>query len=372
MKKKILILGTGVTQADLIQKCKEYNFKVLSTSYTKGDFAETLCDEFALINITDKEAIRRYAEESQVEHIYSVGSDVAMPTVGAVAKSMGLPVLATEETAVICNNKGLLRKTLGSDFVGNIAYQILASADDEIRLEPPFMIKPIDSQGQRGVDIVNDMSEFLEKYETAKQHSRSGDVIIEEYCEGRELSVNTYSMNGKIIYCVCSDRIAWEVFKGGLIHKHVLPCKDFSEETEREVRDLVERVLKKIGLENGPAYFQIKLRNGHPKVLEATPRLDGCHMWRLIQTYSGNNLLEWSVRHLMGDTSFIDEVNPNPTDAMFETEFFCQPPNEEFHKDSFVIPEDVEYLQWYYDDGARVKKMNGFKEKCGYAIRRIK
>ena len=48
----------------------------------------------------------------------------------------------------------------------------------------------------------------------------------------------------------------------------------------------------------------------------------------------------------------------------------CLPSEETFSKNLFNNIKPYEYLQWYYDEGDSVHKMNGYMEKCGYVIRK--
>ena len=77
-----------------------------------------------------------------------------------------------------------------------------------------------------------------------------------------KLSVNNFSVKWKIIFNIISDRIVWNEFPGGIIHKHVIPSKYGIGEVKKKIENLVERVLNKLSIDDGPAYFQIKIKNG--------------------------------------------------------------------------------------------------------------
>ena len=149
---RVLVLGTGSAQGDLIKRCRERGCFVIATSNASGYPAQELANEFYQVDITDADATAKLAASKNVDLVYSVGSDVAMPTVAAVSEKLGLPCFFGHETAVICNHKHTLRKTLSEKKVeGNIPYQIIVRPDEKIRISFPAMMKPSDSQGQRGV-----------------------------------------------------------------------------------------------------------------------------------------------------------------------------------------------------------------------------
>ena len=355
-------------QADLILACKERGMEVYACSYLSGDVAEQYADHFKQINIVDIEAIEAYARENQVDYIYSAGSDVAMPTALTVSEHLGLRHFCPSQTALICNNKPMLRDTLTTDFEGNIISQRMTSVDEELRVAFPLIMKPTDSQGQRGVYRVDSMEEFRDHFDQSLSFSREGAVIVEEFIEGEEISVNTFSQGGEMIFALPSKRIVWDELPGGIIHRHVIPFQYADDKAVCEkVESLVRRTLKKLNINDGPAYFQIIVtKDGTPKLVEVTPRLDGCHMWRLIRYSTGVDLLDMTVKLLLGEDISVGDYEVKP----FETEFLCLPTAEVFMKSRFEIGEPV-FLQWYYEDGGIVKKMNGYMEKCGYYIHRV-
>ena len=102
---KILVLGTGAAQADLIRACKDRGREVYACSYRSGDVGQKYADHFAEINITDAEAVKDYATANDIDCIYSTGSDIAMPTAFGVSEELGLKSFCSSRTAVICNNK---------------------------------------------------------------------------------------------------------------------------------------------------------------------------------------------------------------------------------------------------------------------------
>lgn len=365
--KKILILGAGNAQVDLIEYCKEKGYEVHGCSYSHGDSGETLLDHFVCINITDIESLKKYIIQENIDIVYSVGSDLAMPSITKVCEDLKLQHFISSETAYLCNTKNELRKFLGSDFAGNIPFQEVSSDKDTILLNYPLMLKPVDSQGQRGVYKINNDIEFKERVNESLSYSKSGKVIAEEFIDGDEISVNTFSIDGKCIFKLISDRIVWADLPGGIIHKHLIPSKYDVGETKQKIEDLVERVLNKLSIKEGPAYFQIKLRNNQePILVEVTPRLDGCHMWKLIKYYCGIDLLDMTFQHLIGKLH-IDKIDISPLHKNVVLEFMCQKTSSNVCKANFNVSAS-DYYKWYYEDGDIVKKMNGYMEKCGYQI----
>ncbi len=366
----ILILGTGNAQVDLIEYCKQRGFTVCTCSNANGDPGQALSDNFELIDISDVPKVIELATRCKADLVYSVGSDVAMPTACAVSEALSLPHFVSSKTALLCNVKSEFRAFLGMDFEGNLPFQVMADANTPILLDYPLIMKPVDSQGQRGVRTVTSHESFLSTFAESMAFSRSGRVILEELIDGPEVSVNTYSVDGRIVFFVLSDRLIWADYPGGLIREHVVPSIVATPKACELIYDLVARVLQKLKILNGPAYFQIKLRGDEPRLIEVTPRLDGCHMWRLLKYYTGIDLLDLTVRHLTGSPPQLESVQATPGTGGLSLGFFCEPPGTLFDPAKHELNDSL-WLRWYYQKGDKVKRVNGLLEKCGYHISRL-
>jgi biotin carboxylase len=291
-----------------------------------------------------------------------------MPVSCYISEKLRIPHFVSEETARICNNKDLMRNALGKDFVGNVKFQVLENIEEKIQIEFPFILKPADSQGQRGVRLINNYEEYLQNFNISKQYSRSGLVIVEQYISGQELSVNGYIVDGEIKYLIPSDRDTWEQYTG-LIHKHIVPSKNINKYIEDKVSNIINNACKKLGINNGPVYAQMKLEKNEPYIIEITPRLDGCHMWNLLRYYTGINLLKLTFSHLINnDVSELDNIYSN-FDKDYTLEFICQKPNSsaDYIKYKNCTQESL-YNFNYYNQGDNIRPVNGIYDKIGYFI----
>lgn len=365
--KKILILGAGNAQIDLIEYCNENNYEVYGCSYTNTDKGIPLLDHFEQINIVDADKIEEYAKKNSIDIIYSVGSDIAMPTVSKVAERLNLPHFVSYETAMTCNTKDHMREELGNDFEGNVPYAVITQPEELEKIDFfPAIMKPVDSQGQRGVCEVNSVEDLKSNYERSISFSRKKRLIIEKYLEGTEISVNAFFEKGKLIFAIVSDRISFDEFPGGIIKEHMLPTS-FSKEVSDRAVDLACRVAEKLEISDGPAYFQMKVVNEQPYLIEVTPRLDGCHMWRFIKYYCGVDLLKMTMDLLEGKQGI--NVSPTYKKGLHTLEFICQPPETTMKEIEFP---GVAFRRDYYQKSDKIRKLNGYMEKCGYVIYQVK
>jgi len=359
----ILVLGIGNAQVDLIKLLSEDHF-VHALSYSRDGRGLEFADYFKKIDIKDVKGVENYAKKHAIELIYSVGSDLGMVTSAKVSYNLKLPSFIFPKVASICHNKHLLRTHL-EGIQGNINYKVFQNPDEISDFEFPCIIKPVDSQGQRGVYLVYTKKELRNKFDKVIQFSEKKLSIAERYIDGPEVSVNVYVIEGEIKFSIISDRIVWPQYPGGLIRKHRIPSKFVNEKSTKKIYTLVRKIITKLGVKNGPVYFQIKLEDHQPKLIEVTPRLDGCHLWRLIKFATGVDLMQTTIDHLIDN--IVSGLNPEVTDENWVLEFMCEEPSKSFNKDKYDLCSSA-YYEWYYENGETVRPINAYLEKCGYKI----
>ena len=363
--KRFLVLGIGPAQVDLLRALRGH-FESHALSHTADGPGRSLADHFARIDITDRQAVSDYASRQAVDFVYSIGSDVAMPTACRVSERLGLPRFVASEAADWCQNKVAMRQRL-RDLPGSLPFQRVTRADDTVRLPFPLMMKPADSQGQRGVIRVESEPDYRAAFDSTLRHSRSGQVILERLIEGVEVSAHAWIRRGELVWSLISDRVSWPGVPGGVIHKHTLPTS-LGADARAKVRDLVAAVTKRLEIWEGPAYFQIKVEGGIPYLIEVAPRLDGCHLWRLIRAAGGPDLLAMTLSALTTGKAMPDENVT--TSGVWTLEFFSAPPGTVFRSGDFSVRPDATHIEWYRDEESLVPASNGHMEKCGYQIYR--
>jgi len=369
LKGTVLILGAGNYQIDAIHYCKDAGYRVLGCSYRTNDPGIPLLDGFRQVDVRDPEGVTAYAREEGATLVYSVGSDVAIPSIAKACETLNLPHYISYETACTCQDKGLMRTMLAkTDW--SVPYVVASTADEATQFgQYPAMMKPVDSQGQRGCFRVDSDDDIRRLFDDSVSYSSTGQVIVERFIDGPEISVNAFLWDGNIEFMMPSDRYSYSEFPGGIIKEHGLPCRALTERASEAVGRLVKEVTETVGITDGPAYFQIKLDGEHPRVLEVTPRLDGCHMWRFIKHYCGYDLLAASFDALL-DIRDNPQPEPQPREGDWRLTFMSSKPGVPFDREAYDVS-GAEYLQWYYETGDRVLISNGLMEKCGYRIHRV-
>lgn len=364
---KVLILGVGNAQVDALRYLKETGFETYGLSFCREGRGIEFCDHFEVIDIKDKVKVLAYAKKNKIDLAYSVGSDVAMPTIGYVSEQLGLPYFCSEQSAILLNNKLLFRNFLKEHELLNIAFQGGKQWEDFKGWNKfPAILKPYCSQGQRGIRTIADLDDIKKHIETTQSFSKSGEVILEEFIYGKEVSANLFFKDGEMLYAFISDRGTYEELDGGLVKSHIFPTK-MNEALQERALQLASDTVKHLKIRNGPVYFQMMYDHNEVHIIEATPRLDGCHIWRLIKDYTGVDLLKLTFDMLM-KKSILPET-PYQNGHVRGLYFLSQEPNRPFRATDFDIPGNTRYQEFYYENGQKIRPLNKVFEKVGYYIK---
>ncbi|MDZ7317199.1 MAG: ATP-grasp domain-containing protein [candidate division KSB1 bacterium] len=363
---RILLLGTAPPQADAAKILKEKGCYVIGCSCRHQGSALKYLDRFELIDIINIDALIQLAQNERIDLIFSIGSDIGTRSAAYVSAALEKPSFIGPDIIDAAANKITLRRLLENAGLNSVRFQ---SIDSEADLDKwhlyPAIVKPADSQGQRGVRRVENRAEAQQALLAGRSYSPTGQVIIEEFVEGPEISANVWVEAGRVEFCQITDRLVFSDLPGGIPRAHLSPSRVCQGSLAAATRQLIEKTVKALGITAGPVYFQIKLAADGPKIIEVTPRLDGCHLWRLIERTTGVNLLETTLNVLMdqpgGNLRGRDLGSASLT-------FMAALPNTRFDPSRYSIPPESVYHEFYYEKGETVVAVNGLLEKVGYYI----
>lgn len=368
MQNKILVLGTNSGQLDLIKHMKKIGWYVIGCSNRPNEVGASYVDEFHKIDITNISEIIRIAKETKVDIVYSVSSDTAIKSVVKASTELRLPTFYSNELISLLDNKQELRDFLNTAGLSYVPFVEISDINDRVDWDIyPCIVKPSNAQGQRGVKKVLNKEELKEALVEAKDYSSNNTAIIEDYLDGVELSCNVLVANGEIVFDVLSERLTYGEDFFGIPQGHLIPCVNINNQQRDEAVELVHQIVNSLKIENGPLYFQMKATSKGIKVIEIAPRLDGCHMWRLINHATSRNFLAETVATLLNENVNLEHVELKDA-KYYELIFQHSKPDSTFQRENFPKRPNALYHEYRYNDGEDINTINGRKEVVGYYI----
>lgn len=290
--KTIMILGAGVMQLPGIRLAKQSGWRVIVADGNKGALGSPLADHFEAVDLKDREGLlaiaRKYQQRYGLDGVFTAGTDFSA-SVAWVSQEMGLPGIPFE-TAMRATDKCLMREAFQKAGVPSPGFVCLSGSVDPSAslgtLSPggmspggvkfPLVVKPVDNMGARGVRRVDSREALLDACRSALPLSRSSRVIVEEFMEGPELSLDALVYQGTVTVCGVADRHIF--FPPSFVEMgHTMPTS-LDRSTVRRIEEVFEAGIHAIGIENGAAKGDIKLTARGPMVGEIAARLSGGYM----------------------------------------------------------------------------------------------
>ena len=193
--RKVLVIGGGKWQVPLIKKIKEMGCFVVNTNLYENSPGFRYSDIGIVADILDKEKNLEIAKKYNVDAVISDQTDIAVNTVAYIAEKLNLMGIGTD-IAKLFTNKYLMRRNIKINELYHPKYKICNSIkeikDFFLELNRYIIIKPLNSQSSRGISIIDEMSSIESAYIKALEFSSDDRVLVEEYIDGIELTVEGF------------------------------------------------------------------------------------------------------------------------------------------------------------------------------------
>lgn len=329
--KKILILGAGEGQVSLIHRAKNAGWHTIVVS-PKGAYPGfALADEIAYCNIADVEAVVELAKTTQADAIATDQTDIPVQAIQQVNIELGLPAIHCEDI----NNfryKSRMRELCQSAGIKTIPYLVTSNLCEVETFCRSFdgdtvILKPVDSQGSRGVSCVNNLDDLKDAFDYAMQYAISKTVIVEKYIEGQEVEVDTVIYHDEIKAMLLGDVYNFTSIPIFSSYERIFPSQ-LPTEIQDKIRRVNAQTLKVLGLHTGWTHGEYMVAtNGDVYLLEVGARGGGNYIGSdIVKTMIGVSTDEMAFRTAIGDETFYDEVGLINKHCAFKC--FCLPEGE--------------------------------------------
>ncbi|MEU0658508.1 ATP-grasp domain-containing protein [Streptomyces lavendulocolor] len=265
---------------------------------------------------TDLTLLTDYTEDGFVDLVAGFHRVRPFAAVAAVSENALLPAAALNDrlglrgasldAVRVLTDKWAMRRRL-AEHGGSTVVAALGSTAADLRAFGadngfPFIAKPVAAMGSYGVTLV-DGPERTD--EAAERFLRSGATafLMEEYLDGPEISVESFSFTGRHVVLTLTDKL---VGAGFVEAGHAVPA-DQDEATTAEVVDLVGRFLDAVGLTDGPSHVEVKLTSRGPRVVEGHARRGGDRINDLVRLVHGIDMEELTMAWAMGRAAPLTE-----------------------------------------------------------------
>jgi biotin carboxylase len=300
----VLILGGGADQTLLVQEFARRGWRTIVMDYYPNPPAKRLADLHVQASCYDRDAALALAREHHVRRVTTICTDQPLLVAATVSEELGLPTLVSSQTALALTNKAQMKTVMTAHAIPTARHCVVTSADDPAHacaaLALPLIVKPADSSGSRGVQVVRAAAALPAAVTAARVFSRCDRVIIEAYLTGYEVSVDAFVQDGRAQVLMCSDNYkVQQPGKTALAARSQYPSR-MSAALHQRVRDIMQQLATAFGLVTTPLFAQVLVCDEHIFVVELSARLAGGSKPLFIKTVTGVDVVGAFVAQLLG------------------------------------------------------------------------
>jgi len=305
--KKLAILGASYLQRPLVKKAKEMGLQTHVFAWEEGNVVDDIADYYYPIDVVEKEKILNKCRNIGIDGVTSIASDIVMPTVNYIADKLGLVGNSMEATKV-STDKFKMRKALSGAGLPCPKFAFYAESNFKkgSQFTFPVIVKPTDRSGSRGVTKVYDPKEVNGAIERALESSMNERAIVEEFIEGKELSVEMISYQGKHHFLAMTDKTTTgEPFFVEMGHQQ--PAQ-INHSIKSKILGIVRNALDILKIKNGASHSEILLTQREDIVIvEVAGRMGGDFIGsHLVYHTTGFDYVKAVIEIALGDFEMED------------------------------------------------------------------
>lgn len=271
-KKSILVFGVGELQRSIVRRAKLKGLFTIGIDPCADAVCKDEVDAFEIVGGQDFEGTCAVVEKYGVDAIVTAATDKPLVMMARIAEKYNFPFYSIE-TAQWSTDKYQMKQRFLEGGVPCARGRLIAKVEEADDLYYPLIVKPRDNSGSRGVKLCRNKEELQEAMQEALQYSHLDTVLVEEYIEGQEYSIEGLHYDGKSEVIQFTEKTTTEFpYNVELAHKQ--PA-NLTEEQKNDIRELVSKIASCMHFENCPSHTELKINERGIFVIETSPRLGG-------------------------------------------------------------------------------------------------
>lgn len=301
MKKTIIFLGGAFHQFSSIKYAKQVNIRVILCDSDKRCYSKKYADKFYNISIDDKKKILDIAKKEKVNGILAYATEVGATTQAWVAQKLNLPGNPIKSVEIL-SHKNKFRKFLKRNkifYPTNKTFQDSNNFKKFIQknFNKKFIIKPVDSSGSKGIQIIDNRLNLTKKFRKALSYSNQKKVICEEYVNrvGAQIAGDGVIFKKKLVFFHWADQYfnkepnklipIGESWPSSLNHQQI-----------RIIQRTLNKIFEKLKIDFGCFNFDMQfVEKNKLMIIEIGPRNGGDFIPEAIKFSTGVDMIKLSV-----------------------------------------------------------------------------
>lgn len=292
---KLAIIGASSGQLPICIKAKEMGLETHCFAWPEGAICRDIVDFFHPISIVNKDAIIEKCRKLCINGVVSNASELTAEVVSYISEKLGLNGTPYKVMNQLHDKYKVRLLSESIEELSTPRYYLYEGEDKNIY---PSVVKPCDGSSKAGVSYVNNEEEFMQAIKYARESTKK-DIIVEEFIQGKELSVESISYKGHhyVIQITDKDSSAQPHF---VELGHHQPAA-ISAAMKHKIERIIPRILDVIGYTNGASHIELKYEGNYVYLIEVNLRGGGDEISnKLVYMSSGVDYLKCMIEVALG------------------------------------------------------------------------
>lgn len=298
-KKSVLIFGVGDLQKSIINRAHMMGLYVIGIDPCADAYCKNDVDAFEIVGGQDFEGTCAVVEKYGVDAIVTAATDKPLVMMARIAEKYKFPFYSVK-TAEWSTDKFQMKRRFEIGEVPHAQGRLVTKADEVKGLSFPLIVKPRDNSGSRGVVLCRNLFELQEASKDALSFSHLDSVLVEEFIEGQEYSIEGLHYDGKTEVIQFTEKTTTPFpYNVELAHKQ--PANLTSMQRD-EITAIICKIAHCMKYENCPSHTELKINSKGVFVIETSPRLGGGNITsHLVPLSTGVNMEDQLLHIALGE-----------------------------------------------------------------------
>lgn len=348
-KKSVLIFGVGELQRSIILRAKRMGLYTVGIDPCADAVCRDTVDAFEVVGGQDFEGTCAVVEKYGINAIVTAATDKPLVMMARIAEKYGFPFYSVE-TAQWSTDKFQMKHRFELGGVPHAQGRLISKVEETEGLVFPLIVKPRDNSGSRGVKLCRNTEELKASIEEALENSKLDTVLVEEFIEGPEYSIESLHYFEDSQQPKCKNEVIQYTekktteFPYNVELGHKQPA-NLSEEQKNAIRDIVSKIGKAMNFVNCPSHTELKINDRGIFVIETSPRLGGDYITSTLTPLSTGINLEDQLLHIaLGEPV---DTKTGRVEKTSGVHFFCLPEGRVAKIDTKALEEASNWLGIY-------------------------
>lgn len=306
----LVAIPAGTWQLSGIRAAQVLGMNVLGIDADTNAAGQAACDEFLSCDINHTEEHLRFLDGKgfRVATAISFCSDAGIVPAARLRAALKIGG-ATPELSLNLVNKERQRTRYAQDGVSSVAFwtydDVQAAALALVAMHMHAVVKPVDGAGSRGVSVVEARTPWhkaLQAAELAMLHSHSGRIIVEEFIEGVEHTVELVGCHGEWSTLAVTEK---SKAPGSRTVSDALVAIDLESDRALRLARLAAQAAHALGIDSGLVHAEVMWHPARgPVMIEMAGRGGGFMLNDgLVPLVSGVDPSEFAIRVALDATT---------------------------------------------------------------------